>query len=144
MIFACRKTEGDFKFEPNFKKYIDRLNDGTYQIDFIKKKRTEKQNRALHLFFTMLADELNGAGYDMKKTLREDVDIPWTPVNIKENLWRPLMRAYLHIESTKNLKSGDCDKVYEILNKTIGERTGVYVPWPSEELIESYGLAGKN
>lgn len=138
MLFACHKTNGQFSIEKAFKEFIEKIKDGRYQLEFKKRKRTSKQNRAMHLYFTQLAEELNDAGFDMKKTLREDVNIPWTPTNIKENLWRPLQRAYLRIESTKNLKSGDIDKVYEILNKEIGERTGVYVPWPSEDLMDSY------
>jgi len=94
------------------------------------KSRTSQQNRALHLYFTLLSEALNDAGYDMKKTIRQDVDIPWTPENVKESLWRPIQKAYLNIESTTKLKTGDIDKVYDVLNKTIGERTGVYIPWP--------------
>jgi len=98
-----------------------------------EKKRTLQQNAAMHLWFTKLAEALNEAGYDMKKTLREDVDIPWTPYNIKENLWRPVQRALYGKRSTTELTTTDIDKIYDVINRTIGERTKVFVPFPSEE-----------
>lgn len=101
------------------------------------KKRTNQQNKALHLFYTLLADALNQAGYDMRETIRQDVDIPWTPVTVKEYLWRPIQKAYLREKSTTRLKTKDIDKVYDIVNKVIGERTGVHVPFPSiDNLID--------
>lgn len=115
-------------------KKID-FDDGEVEIVIRKKKntRTEKQNRALHLWFTMLAEALNDAGYDMKKTLRQDVDIPWTSTTIKENLWRPVQKAYFDVQSTTNLERKQIDKIFDVINKTVGERTGVYVPFPCEE-----------
>lgn len=95
-------------------------------------QRTLQQNRSLHLYFTLLAEELNQAGYDMKRTLKPSVDIPWTPENVKEYLWRPLQQAYLNKESTTELTSDQIDKVYEVLNRHLGETTGVSVSFPSE------------
>lgn len=93
--------------------------------------RTSQQNRALHLYFTLLADALNDAGFDMRETIRQDVDIPWTPETVKEYLWRKIQIAYLKKQSTKRLKKKEIDKVYDVLNRVIGERTGVFVPFPN-------------
>lgn len=98
-------------------------------------KRTTQQNRALHLFFQQLADALNEAGYDMRETIREEIDIPWNAVTIKEYLWRPVMKKYIREQSTTKLSSADIDKIFDIINKMIGERTGVYVPFPSIETM---------
>lgn len=96
-------------------------------------QRTLQQNKALHKYFDLLADELNQAGFDMKRTLKPSVDIPWTPENVKEYLWRPLQEAYLHKESTTELTSDQIDKVYEVLNRHLGETTGVTVEFPSQD-----------
>ena len=95
-------------------------------------QRTLQQNRSLHLYFTMLADELNAAGYDMRRTLKPGVDIPWTPDNVKEFLWKPLQHAYLDKESTTELTTKEIDKVYDVLNRHLGETTGVTVVFPSK------------
>ena len=96
-------------------------------------QRTSQQNRSLHLYFTLLADELNVAGYDMRKTLQESIDIPWTPTNVKSFLWKPVQEAMLEKESTTELTTKDIDMIYDVINKTIGERTGVHVPFPSKD-----------
>lgn len=96
-------------------------------------KRTDRQNRALHLYFTMLTEALNDAGYDMRRTLKQDIDISWTPDNIKNYLWRPIQEAKLNKTSTTELNTKDIDSVYDELNRHLGEKLGVHVPFPSIE-----------
>ena len=114
-------------------KHQGRANTEVENAEKAEKQRTLQQNRAMHLFFTMLADELNAAGFDMKKTLRHDIDIPWGPKTIKEFLWRPVQKAYLLKNSTTELTTKDIDAIYDVVNRAIGERTGVHVPFPSHE-----------
>lgn len=96
-------------------------------------KRTDQQNRALHKYFTLLAESLNDAGYDMKRTLRHDIDIPWTPQTIKEWLWRPVQFEQLGKKSTTKLDSKDIDKIYETLTRYLGDKLDQPVPFPSNE-----------
>jgi hypothetical protein len=111
-----------------------------YEIVEIKKyqkPRTIKQNRALHVYFTQLAQELNESGQDMKQVIR--VPISWSAYSVKEHLWKPLQKAMLGKDSTTELTTDEIDKVYDNMNRIIGERTGVYVPWPSiESLMNDY------
>lgn len=95
--------------------------------------RTTKQNSSLHLYFQLLSDALNESGYDMKSVIRKEVDIPWTPVTVKEFLWRPIQKMYNLEASTTKLKTKDVDKIYDTVNRVVGERTGVYVEFPSQE-----------
>ena len=95
------------------------------------KIRTLPQNAAMHLWFTQLAEALNAAGWDMKKVIR--FDILWTEFNVKENLWRPVQEAEFGKRSTTELATDEVSKIYEIINREIGIRTGVSVPFPSEE-----------
>ena len=106
------------------------------ECDCHKKQRTLKQNNALHLYFTLLADEMNTAGYDMKKVIRQEVDIPWNLYSIKEYLWRPVQEAQLGKKSTTKLTKDEIDKIYDTVNRVIGERTGIHVPFPSIESLE--------
>ena len=77
-----------------------------------EKHRTLKQNRALHKLFTQMAESLNDAGFDMRRTLKETIDIPWTPENVKNFIWRPIQEAQLGKESTTELTTYDIDTVY--------------------------------
>ena len=99
-------------------------------------QRTKQQNKALHVLFRLLSDELNNAGLDMRKTLKPEVEIPWGPVNVKEFLWRPIMQAQLNKSSTTQLTTKEIDEVFDTINRHLGERFGLHIPFPSiEELI---------
>ena len=92
----------------------------------------------MHLWFTQLAEALGEAGYDVKKTLRDDIEIPWTSHMVKELLWRPVQEAMFGKRSTTELSSAEIDKVYDVINREIGNRTGVTVAFPNiEELMNN-------
>ena len=95
------------------------------------KQRTLRQNAALHVLFDLLAEELNTAGLDMRKTLKESIDIPWNGDTVKNYLWRPIQEAQLRKTSTTELTTRDIDKVFETLNKHLGERFALHVDFPS-------------
>lgn len=82
----------------------------------------------------MLADVLNDAGLDMKRTLKHDVEIPWTMENVKNHLWRPIQIAMTEKESTTSLDTVEPSQIYEVLTRHLATKHGVIVPpWPSEE-----------
>lgn len=108
------------------------------RLERVKKKvnkRTPTQNSALHLMFTQLADNLNDAGFDMKKTLRSDADIPWSPEMVKEYLWRPVQKAQVQKESTTELSTKEIDEVFATLNRHLGEKLGITLTFPSIETL---------
>ena len=94
-------------------------------------QRTPKQNKALHKYFTLLADALNSAGLDMRKTLRNDIEIPWDEYNVKEFLWRPIQEAMTGKHSTTELTTAEPSEIYAVLDRHLGEKFGIHVSWPS-------------
>lgn len=107
----------------------------------ITKKRTSRQNSALHLFFTQLSNILVESGLDVRTTLKSDFDIPFSPELVKELIWRPVMKAYKKKNSTTKLSTKDIDQIYDIINRELGTKHGLDIPpFPSIELlIEDYG-----
>ena len=97
------------------------------------KQRTPTQNKSLHKFFELLADSLNDAGWNVQKTLRHDVEIPWNPALVKELIWRPVQEAMTNKHSTTKLDRLEPSQIYEVLNLHLGEKLGIHVPWPCEE-----------
>ena len=84
----------------------------------------------------MLADELNDAGLDMKKVLKPGVEIPWTKDSIKEYIWRPIQQAQINKKSTTELTTKEIDSVFDTINRHLGEKFGIHVPFPSiDELM---------
>ena len=100
-----------------------------------KKQRSARQNRALHLYFQFVADTLNLAGLDMRKTLKPEVSIDWNAKTVKEYLWRPVQKAQLHKESTTELSTDEITKVWETINRFLGEHHGVTTEFPSIEAL---------
>lgn len=101
----------------------------------IVQTRTLRQNKALHLFFDMLAKSLNDAGLDQRKVLKPSVSIPWTKTAIKEQLWRPIQKAMYAKHSTTDLmKQEEIDHIHETLTRHLAEKFGIeYIPFPSHE-----------
>jgi hypothetical protein len=96
-----------------------------------EKKRTLPQNNSLHKYCEDLAVSLNEAGLDMKKTLKPEIEIPWTMENVKEHLFKPIMKAATGKESTADLTTEEMIKVYEVLNRFMGQKHGITTEWPS-------------
>jgi hypothetical protein len=104
-----------------------------HQKVYKPKPRTSQQNRSLHLWFKLLAEEFNNAGYTVQLVLSQKMDLDWDAAKIKELLWRPAQKAIVRKKSTTELsKLEDIDKVYEHLNRHLAEKFFIHVPFPHE------------
>lgn len=109
---------------------------GYFELEIKNKggRRTRLQNNSLHLFLTQLAAELNAAGYDMRKTLKPGVEIPWTTYSAKEFLWRPIQEVLTGKSSTTEITTVEPTAIHETLVRHLGQKLGVACPpWPSRE-----------
>lgn len=103
--------------------------------------RTLNQNKALHVFFDLLANELNNAGLDQRKVLKPGVDIPWTSIAVKEQLWKPIQKALYKKTSTTQLnKMEEIDHTHEVLMRHLAEKFGLeHIEFPNDpEKISNY------
>lgn len=98
-------------------------------------KRTTAQNSALWLYLTMLADELNAAGLDMKKVLKPDVSIPWSKDSARQYLWGPIQKAITGKDSTTQLDINEVSEVFDVLHRHMAEKFGVMTLFPSKEQL---------
>ena len=104
-----------------------------------QKKRTQTQNNALHLYFRLISDKLSDAGYTIEMVLKRSPEVSWSPVMVKELLWRPLQRIKLGKKSTTELNSvSDINEVYNELNLFLSQNFGITEPFPSLEELEKY------
>jgi len=83
------------------------------------KQRTGLQNRSIHLYFKMLAHDLNKIEYHVMKTMRHDVPIPWTDTLVKELIWRKVQKIFTDKTSTTKLDTDEVSKIYEIIHQHI-------------------------
>src|SRR3990167_10333369 len=119
---------------PRWHDFLKRKEGATIRLQEVKSVRTEAQSRALHLWFSLIADELNNAGYTVQLVLKEKVELDWDGIKVKELLWRSAQQALLGKKSTTELKkTNDIDRVWEHLNRHLGEKFGIHVDFPHDE-----------
>ena len=96
----------------------------------VSELRTPKQNKSLHKYCAMVADEMNAAGYDFKTAIT--LPVTMTPELVKEYMFKRIMSVmYPDKESTTELDTVEIQKVYECMNAATGEKFGVSMDWPS-------------
>lgn len=99
-------------------------------------QRSKQQNKAMHLWFQLVAEALNAAGYTIQKVLTHfKIEIDWTKDSVKEVLWKQTQKALLGKDSTTELsKHEDIDLVYNHVNRFLGEKLQIEsIPFPSYE-----------
>lgn len=99
------------------------------------KPMTRQQQKALHLYFTFVANEMQKAGMDVRAILKhfDSIDIPVNQKHVKE-IWRTAQRAHLGKESTTELETKEVDEVWELMNRYLA-MMGIHVPFPSLESL---------
>ena len=96
---------------------------------------TRQQQKAIHLYFKHMADELTNAGLDIRKTLKADFDVPWNAYLVKEFMWRPVQKEVCGKESTTKITTQEINQIFDVITKAIGEKTGLYIEFPSIEAL---------
>jgi len=98
------------------------------------KQRSIQQNRSLYKYFDLLSATLNANNFDVQIVLSPNTE--WSAEGVKLLLWKPVMQAVTGRSSTAKLTTTELTEIYDIINKALGERLGLSVPFPSiEELI---------
>lgn len=98
-------------------------------------QRTSNQNRALHKYLELVAEELDREGHSMQHVLTHvtKVDVRPTAHALKEVIWKPIQKLLYDKESTAELTTAEVDRVYEVMNKWLGENFTIHIPFPSDE-----------
>lgn len=97
-------------------------------------QRTDSQNKALHVFFKLVADALNAAGLTVQETLKHQMDVDWNETRVKELIWKQAQKKILNKTSTTELeKQMEIDLVYETINRWLGSIGIENIPFPVDK-----------
>lgn len=112
---------------------LRQIPDGVYVVTFKQPRslRTWLQNRALHLYFRLLGNDLNDAGLDMRRVLKPEIDIPWKTESVKEYLWKPVQVAVTEKTSTAKLDTSEVDEVYKVISRHMAQKFGITTLFPT-------------
>ena len=134
-------TEQVINSQPAFDAYLDHLRAQWEQHKYLRvdlktgKQRSLTQNRCLHLYCTQLSDALNDSGLDFRQVIKDGVDVPWTDALAKDYLWRPIQKAVTGKESTTKPERQEYSQIYDVLNRHISGKFGIFVGWPSKDTL---------
>ncbi|KKN71717.1 hypothetical protein LCGC14_0417830 [marine sediment metagenome] len=99
-------------------------------------KRTNQQNKALHVLFALVADEFEKAGVEMSIFAKLPIRVPWSEVIVKE-LWRAIQIAQVNKVSTSKLTRKEIELVYDTFNRMIAEEFHLHIAFPSiQQLLQ--------
>ena len=103
------------------------------------RSRTKKQNSAIHVFFTNIANACNDSGQEMEITspmLKNSVTVQWTDKSVKEYVWRPVQKAmFPDTHSTKDLSTKELSQVAAQLQHFLANNFGLSVDFPSQQSL---------
>ena len=147
---ATIKANDAEAIEAIFHEIVDKWNEcGDIEIEFnpVKKRRSNKQNKAMRKGWTIGTQKLNAAGWSQNDVFKiRQSDILWSDGAFEHSLWRPVQAAYGFPQSTADLSPGDFSKIWDtirdhLIKGTTESELGPTVdigPFPSiESLSES-------
>jgi len=137
MIFNLENSNEVYLFSEQVKWLIE--NKKVCELKKVDKPRSNRQNKALHLYFTHLSNELNQLGitFNYRGLKGLEMEMRYTPDLVKEMIWKPIQQTLFKKESTTKLNTLEMNEIITILNKFFSER-GVYIAFPSIETLLDY------
>lgn len=113
---------------------LQKLSDAVYTVE-IKNldMRTVKQNSAIHLWCSQIAEVLNQNNLYMTGIFSND--IMWSMSLVKEQIIKNMIKLLFKIDSTTKLKRKEIDVLVDHIVYIFGEKKGITIPrFPSREL----------
>ena len=103
------------------------------KVEQVNQTRSTRQNSALHLYFTILSQQLNDNGIDFnfENIIYGKVAMRFTPDIVKEYIWKPIQRTMFNIESTTKINTSQINEILDVLTLHFGN-SGISVSFPNE------------
>jgi hypothetical protein len=103
------------------------------EIKEVKQTRTNRQNSALHLYFTNCANALNDAGEYFQYLDYKNVsaEMLWSGEMFKNYWIKPIIKVLYDVDSTTKLKTNEIDQIIDVISKRFAE-IGIAVNFPNQ------------
>lgn len=133
MKVAIRLLGGTFV--PASKEDSEKINNLTknciYEVDIKEKKRSSQQNRALHKYCELIADELNKEKLVIQDVIK--INTQWDMIRVKELIFKPVVKSLYNKDSTTKLNQNELDMVIDTITYYLGEKGIVCPGFPTNE-----------
>ena len=134
MIYKTSNDE-DVKKALNYIKELSKK-DCKFELKKISDSRTSKQNRALHLYFSFISNELNELGmeFNYKGLSLNDLSSRYTSEIVKEFIWRPIQVSLFNVKSTSKINTKQMNEIIDVITKFFANK-GVTLDFPNIETL---------
>ncbi len=107
-------------------------------IDYISEKKytTKQQNNAFHKLWELWAEALNEKGITVVEFFKAKFELFFTKELIKEQIWKPIQKTMFNKKSTQTLENKEINDIYDVINKRLGEKWEIHVPFPEKKLLQ--------
>ena len=95
----------------------------------MKDQRTSQQNKALHLFLTQVAEEMQAQGIEFQDIVPHNIDIPITPEYLK-SVFQGISKKMYGKEHTSELTKTELSEVEKVFSRWLAT-CGIDIPFPS-------------
>jgi hypothetical protein len=128
-----------------FEEYSEKLLRLGKQVDLteVRITRTQQQNKALHVYFTLISYQLNelGSEFSYVGLNNNSFALRYTPEIVKEFIFKPIMFTMFELKSTTKLTTIQINEMIDIITKFFADK-GIVMEFPSiENLIEKESTA---
>tara|TARA_R110002167_G_scaffold106599_6_gene273236 strand:+ start:1822 stop:2235 length:414 start_codon:yes stop_codon:yes gene_type:complete len=118
--------------------YLTSLIEGEKLVELkeVRETRSQLQNRSLHLYFTLIAYQLNDIGleFNYDGLNGQEFSLRYTPDLVKNFIWRPIQVALFDIKSTTKINTIQINEVIDVICKFFGDK-GIVIEFPSIESL---------
>lgn len=128
MIFRLNNWDETKRAKALLEKWI--LEKKVIEFKVVSQKRTDRQNRSLHLYFELVANELSSAGFELRDLVKDEIPIPITKESVKA-LWKRMQKKMYGTTSTTKLQTNQVSEIYDAMNIVISERLKIFIPFPN-------------
>jgi len=110
----------------------------TVDLKEVKQTRSNDQNSSLHLFFTMISEQLNELGMEYRffGVTGVVISLRYTDELVKKFFWKEIQKALFDFESTTKLNTEQLNQIIDVIVKFFGDR-GVVIEFPSKESLDN-------
>ena len=111
-------------------------NKNVVEFKRIIQNRSTRQNSALHLYYTFIAQELNdlGIAYQYTGISGNTFELKYTDSLVKEFIWRPIQIAMFDIKSTRKINTFQINDIIDVITNFFAGQ-GVVLEFPSIETL---------
>jgi len=98
-------------------------------------------NKALHLWFRLIAEALTAGGYGVKRFMEEvkNEEIDFNEIMVKEQIWKAIQRPMTETESTRDLNHEELDAIIKQVDRILCS-IQIDVEFPSQAKLMMEGL----